>query len=385
MRLAVVASHPVQYDAPLFRELAKRIDLTVFFGHRATPIDQSKAGFGVTFEWDVDLLSGYSSSFLRNVAKRPGIERFGECDTPEIGIRLREGRFDAVLLTGWYLKCFLQALFCAKRQQIPVLARGDCHLETARSRFKRTMKSIMYPPLLRSFDAALAVGKRAHAYWTHYHFPESHIFFSPRCVDTEWFATRATHEAGAALRARLGIAPASELLLFAGKLVAFKRPLDLIGAAARLNAEGRRVEVMVAGAGPLKEQMAIHARDAGVVLHLLGFCNQTEMPAAYAATNVLVLPSEGRETWGLVANEALACGCPIVVSDAVGCALDLVVDGRTGKVFHVGHVTELAHAIAELLDYGPSSQEIAAKSAAYSLDAAANGILRAARFVTHQN
>src|SRR5262249_43262596 len=142
--------------------------------------------------------------------------------------------------------------------------------------------------------------------------------------------------------------------------------------------------VMVAGDGPLREQMAIRAREAGVVLHMLGFCNQTEMPAVYAAANVLVLPSSG-ESWGLVANEALACGCPIVVSDGVGCAPDLVVDDRTGKVFHVGDVTELANAIATLLRRGPCAQEMATRSAAYSVEVAANGILRAACFVTGRN
>src|SRR5437764_12761647 len=110
MRLAVVASHPVQYQAPLFRQLARRLDLTVLFAHRATPQDQSEAGFGIDFDWDLDLLSGYDHAFLRNIAKRRGAERFRGCDTPEIGERLATGRFDALLLAGWPLKTYLQAL-----------------------------------------------------------------------------------------------------------------------------------------------------------------------------------------------------------------------------------------------------------------------------------
>lgn len=385
MRLAIVASHPIQYYAPLFRKLAQRLDVTVFYAHRATPADQSKAGFEVRFDWDIDLLSGYAHIFLDNVAKQPGLEQFQGCDTPEIGARLREGSFDAVLVQGWHLKSFLQALLSAKGQGIPVLARGDSHLGSPRSGFKRVAKSIFYPGFLRLFDAALVVGKRSHAYWTHYHFPRSRIFFSPHCIDAEWFAARAAVDNGVALRARLGISPASELLLFAGKLVPYKRPLDLIASAARLNAEGRQVSVLVAGAGPLGEQMVASARDSGVALHMLGFCNQTEMPAAYSAASILVLPSDGRETWGLVANEALACGRPIVVSDAVGCAPDLVVDGTTGKIYPMGDVVAMASAIASLLDGPPSCEAIAAKSTAYSLEAAVNGVLRAASFVTGQN
>ena len=96
-RLAILASHPVQYYAPLFRELAQRLDLTVFYAHSATDMDQARAGFGVGFSWDVDLLSGYEHVFLDNVARNPGLGRFSGVDTPEIGHRLREGRFDALL------------------------------------------------------------------------------------------------------------------------------------------------------------------------------------------------------------------------------------------------------------------------------------------------
>ena len=293
MRLAIVASHPIQYHAPLFRKLARRLDLTVFYAHRATPVDQARAGFGIGFEWDVDLLSGYEHVFLRNLAKRPGLDRFGGCDTPEIGARLAEGHFDAVLVLGWHLKTYLQAGLAAKRLGLPLLARGDSHLATPRPTVKRAVKAIAYPAFLRLFDAALYVGKRSRAYWTHYRYPASRLFFSPHCVDTEWFAARATEAARVALRARLGLADEAKVALFAGKLMPFKRPLDLVSAAARLKAEGREMAVLVAGAGPLEHEMTAAARRAGVSLHLLGFCNQTEMPAAYAAADILVLPSEG--------------------------------------------------------------------------------------------
>ncbi|MET0272346.1 MAG: hypothetical protein ABW360_05100, partial [Phenylobacterium sp.] len=124
MRLAIVASHPIQYQAPLFRELSRRADVTVFFAHQASASDQSKAGFGVGFEWDVDLLSGYRSQYLRNVAREPGLDHFGGCDTPSIAAELRQAPFDAVLLMGWHLKAFWQAIWAAKRLGIPVMVRG---------------------------------------------------------------------------------------------------------------------------------------------------------------------------------------------------------------------------------------------------------------------
>jgi glycosyltransferase involved in cell wall biosynthesis len=377
--LAIVASHPVQYQATLFRALQQRVDVTVFYAHRASKLDQAASGFGIGFEWDSDLFSGYKSVFLRNAAKRPGLGHFAGCDTPEIGVQLRDRVFDAVLILGWHLKSFLQAVFAAKRLGLPVLMRGDSHLDTPRSAIKRACKAIAYPPFLRLFDAALYVGERSHAYWQHYSYPEKRLFHSPHCVDNDWFAARATPDARELVRAGFGIDPNASVVLFAGKLVPFKRPLDLIAAAALMKGDGRKITVMLAGSGSLESDMARAARDAGVSYHSLGFCNQSKMPEAYAAADVLVLPSE-HETWGLVANEALACGRPVVVSDTVGCAPDLAADQSVGRVFPVGNVAALANAIWNILQHPPSLDLIAAKSAAFSPAVAASGILHAVEF-----
>jgi glycosyltransferase involved in cell wall biosynthesis len=233
----------------------------------------------------------------------------------------------------------------------------------------RAAKALAYPPLLRTFDAALFVGQRSRAYYEHYHYPQTRLFFSPHCVDTDWFAARATPDAGRELRDRLGIGLDERVVLFAGKLVPFKRPLDVVEACAA--APG--AHLVVAGSGELEEALSSRAATLGVKLHPLGFLNQTQMPSAYAAADVLVLPSNGRETWGLVANEALACGLPTIVSDTAGCALDLAADGAAGRIFPMGDVDALGRTIREVLAHPPSRAAIAAKSAAYSLDSAVDG------------
>jgi glycosyltransferase involved in cell wall biosynthesis len=376
-RLAVVTSHPIQYYGPLFRELAKEVDLHVFFAHRATPVEQARAGFGTAFEWDVDITFGYAHSFLVNIAGRPGTDHFFGCDTPELERHLRGGQFDGLLVMGWHLKSYLQGLFAAKRMGLPVMVRGDSQLATPRSSFKAAIKSLTFSNFLRLFDAALYVGQRSKAYYENYGYPADRLFFSPHCVDTEWFATQATAKRRARLRGNLKIAPEARVLLFAGKLVAFKRPLDLAAAAAATRARGTNVEVMVAGDGELRSELAAAAEAAGVPLHLLGFYNQTEMPSAYAAADCLVLPSDGRETWGLVANEALACGRPIIVSDACGCGPDLAVDPAVGRRFPVGEVDVLSRAIAEITEGPPAAVAIATVSRKYSLREAASGIATA--------
>jgi glycosyltransferase involved in cell wall biosynthesis len=381
MRLAVVSSHPIQYYAPIFRMLDRRLDLEVFYAHRATPIDQANAGFGTAFEWDVDLLSGYRSCFMTNVAKEPTTASFFGCDTPEIAQHIRTRKFDAVLVLGWYLKSFVQAIAAAKRAGIPVLIRGDSQLMMPSNPAKTLFKCLMYPPALRVFNAALYVGHRSREYFESYGYPPNRLFYSPHCVDTEWFSERGSVDAGAALREQEGIGKEEAVVLFAGKLLPFKRPLDLVDAAACLVDRGRPITVMVAGSGPLEEQMRHRAAEVGVKLVLLGFRNQTEMPACYAACDVLVLPSTRRETWGLVANEALACGRPIIVSDAVGCAPDLAADGVVGRTFPFGNCRRLADVIAAVLDEPPPPEAIQRRSDAHNIDVACDGVINALKFV----
>ena len=161
MRLAVVSSHPIQYYAPLFRELARKVDLQVFFAHKATPQQQATAGFGVSFDWDIDLISGYDHTFLQNVSSRPGADHFFGCDTPEVQRRLRDGGFDGLLVFGWNLKSYVQATIAAKRLGMPVLVRGDSHLATPWSRLKQAGKQVAYPIFLRAFSGALYVGRQS--------------------------------------------------------------------------------------------------------------------------------------------------------------------------------------------------------------------------------
>ena len=124
MRLAILTSHPIQYYAPLFRELSRRISVKVFFAHRATPAEQAAAGFDTAFEWDVDLLKGYDYEFLQNAARDPGTHRFSGCDTPQIRAKLASELFDAMLVTGWHLKCYWQGVWAAKSCGIPVDGTG---------------------------------------------------------------------------------------------------------------------------------------------------------------------------------------------------------------------------------------------------------------------
>ena len=438
MRLGVLASHPIQYQAPWFRALAKALELQVFFCHRQSAGEQGKAGFGVAFDWDVDLLAGYQNRFVKNVSTRPGVNRFSGCDTPEIGEIIsgmrdaesekqmhltpalspeRRGsgainsqlstlnsftRFDAFIVFGWHLKAYWQAARACRRAGVPVLVRGDSQLHTPRSFLKRWAKEILYRPLLRQFDGFLVVGKRNREYLAHYGVPERKLFFAPHFVDNEWFGGKAeiARKQKAEIRKEWGADEQTLVALFVGKFQAIKRPRDLLRALAvmDINREGRvtrvpnnsardscnsslrNVMAVFVGSGELEKVLRAEATALGVRAHFAGFKNQSELPRYYAAADVLVLPSEN-ETWGLVVNEAMACGLPAIVSEAVGCAPDLIEPERTGFTFPVGDVERLAGCLSTLElrrraghDFSVALRE---KAAAYSVEAAVAGTLAA--------
>jgi glycosyltransferase involved in cell wall biosynthesis len=375
LRIGFLVSHPIQYYAPIFRELARHCDLTVFYAHRQTAEQQARAGFGVAFDWDVDLLSGYRSHFLENVAARPSTDRFRGCDTPGIARAIAEGQFDAFIVPGWALLCYWQAMRACRRSGVPVLVRGDSQLAGLRSLAVRLAKALVFPWLLRRFDGFLYVGQRNREYLLHYGAPADRLFFSPHCVDNDAFRTAA--EAARRSQARM---PGTRRLLFVGKLVERKHPLDLVRAAARVRSPGGVLEVAFAGSGELASSLEQAAAAAGLPAVFHGFVNQSALPAIYSAADVLVLPSDGLETWGLVVNEAMSCNLPAVVSDAVGCGPDLVEPGVTGATFPLGDVAALAKAIETVLSLDPqqTAVRLAERMTVYSPARAAQGIMEAA-------
>ena len=382
-RLALVASHPVQYQAPWYRALSSFVDLRVFFAHRATPADQARAGFGVEFEWDSPVVGGYEHEWLENVARAPRVDRFLGCDTPGIGAILERRDFDAVLVNGWHLRCYWQAIRAARRAGLPVMVRGDSQLPTPRGVLRRTVKRLLYPRLLRSFDMCLAVGRRNADYYRYYGVPESRIVRSPHCVDNDFFrrgAAEARRES-LPLRASLGVPDGAVVVLFAGKLIEKKRPLDLLRALDLVGRDRGDVYGVVVGDGPLKGQLDDHRARHLTHCFLSGFLNQQDMARAYAAADLLVLPSSGGETWGLVVNEAMAAGTPAIVSDEVGCAPDLVIEGKTGCSYPCGDVAALAGRIGQLAaDAGLRSRMRAQAEehiASFTPEKAAEGVLRA--------
>lgn len=347
-RIAIVASHPIQYHAHWYRDLAQspEFDPEVLYCHRPAPHDQAVAGFGVSFEWDTPLLEGYRYRFLQNASREPGVTTFLGTDSPEIRALIVRERYDAVIVSGWHTRSYVQAIRACLASGTPVLVRSDSHLHETRSALRQALKYLPWRYFISRFDACLAAGAWSRDYFLHYGARPERIFIVPHSVDGPATPVDALREKG---RGRWQIPQGATVFLFAGKFVDLKRPGDFIQAVAQAAAGGSRAYGLLAGDGPMRPAMEDLARSLNAPVTFTGFLNQSAMPEAYAAADALVLPSS-QETWGLVVNEAMTHGRPCVVADHTGCAPDLIVPERTGFVFPVGDVAALVAHLRRLAD-----------------------------------
>lgn len=365
-RLGVLASHPIQYQAPLYQELAKRgrVDLDVaFLSHDgARPVlDPS---FGVMLAWDIDLLSGYRSILLGRRALA------GKAAWLRSVSRWLRGR-DIVVLHGHSDPDVLLAAAACRLLGLPYLLRGDSHAEPTASGWRGRARHLVAGAMVRGAAGALSIGQRNAAFYRRY--ADIPDYLAPFSVDNDRFLamSRQARPMRAERLAALGLDEERPTVVFSGKLTEQKRPLDLIRA---ISACEGRLNLLVLGDGPLMAQVRGYERELPV--RCLGFVNQAELPGWYGCGDVLALPS-GREPWGLVVNEGMACGLIPVVSNAVGCAADLVLD--VGEVFPVGDVQALAAALIRAAANAAERRErVRARLSRFTLSTTASGYERAA-------
>jgi glycosyltransferase involved in cell wall biosynthesis len=389
VKLGVLSTHPIQYQAPWFRAMAACADLEleVFFCHRASPSEQANAGFGVAFDWDIPLTEGYRHRFLRNVATQPSLGAFFGLDTPEIRGIIAGGRFDAVIVHGWYYKSAWQAIRACWATKTPVMVRSDSHLRSPRNTLTKLVKSVPYRWFIPRFGACLAAGKWSADYFLHYGARQEKVFFVPHVIDEARFRSECSRlqPCRGDLRREWNLSENGVVFLFAGKFIDKKRPVDFVRAVDRAVRGGARIEGLMVGDGPLRQECERIANEARTPVRFAGFLNQSQIVSAYVACDALVLPSDGGETWGLVVNEAMVCGRPCIVSDRVGCGPDLITLGETGFVFPLGDLECLASLMAKcagdkaaLAKMGAAARERVAR---YSTSVAVEGVLRAVEAV----
>lgn len=352
-RLAAVFSHPIQYFAPLFRALAAdpALDLKVFFSSAQGAESYRDAGFGREVRWDVPLLEGYRSEvFGRRRASGPA--PLTGAGHPGLARRLAAFDPDVLWVHGYASAASLRALLWAGRRG--VIFTGDSELLQPRGPVRRALKRLLLPALFRRVRVFVDCGERNREYYRHYGVADAQLVHGAYALEIARFqAARDAFAPGEreAERVRRGLDAQALTVVWSGKFVEAKRPLDLVEAIGRLRDRGAAVQALFIGSGRLQGAMErrVAALGLGGRVRFAGFVNQAAMPLALALGDVVAMTSE-REPYGLAIPEAMAAGNAVVASDRVGCvgAEGVARPGVNTLVYPWGDVAALVDALAGL-------------------------------------
>jgi glycosyltransferase involved in cell wall biosynthesis len=342
-KLAIITTHPIQYNAPLFRLLGQksRLDVKVFYtwGQSQKGIKYDP-GFDRNVEWDIPLLEGYNYQFIRNTATDPGSHHFNGIKNPELIREIEKWNADVLLVFGWSYKSHLKVLRYFKKKK-KILFRGDSTLlDEKYFSIKKIIRSLFLKWVYKHISKALFVGKANKEYFLKYGLKHEQLIFTPHAVDNQRYFTGHYSDR----RSELGIPQDAIVFLFAGKFELKKNPGLLLDAFIQL--KNNKTHLLFVGNGELEEKLKIKVSNIQEFtrnnIHFLPFQNQTKMPGIYKTGDVFVLPSQGPyETWGLSVNEAMASSRAVLVSDKCGCANDLVHSGINGFIFKHNELNDL--------------------------------------------
>ena len=350
-RLVILTELIAPYRIPVFNALAQRpeIDLHVVFFSRT---DESMRQWRI-YEDEIR----FSFQVLPNWRRRIG--RYNILLNRGLAGTLQAASPDVIVCGGYNYLSSWQAQYWARAHRVPFLLWSESTGGDQRSRkpFVETLKK----KFLAGCDAFIVPGEAAKQYLASLHIPSENIHLAPNAVDIALFAAleRGVHSREPELRALLALP--DRYFLFVGRLIYEKGVFDLLDAYGSLPPVLRQeVGLVYAGDGPARAELESRAREIypGTV-QFAGFIDRDGLPAYYTLAECLVLPTHS-DTWGLVVNEAMACGLPIICSEIAGCAADLV--RNNGKLVSPNQVRELAAAMEMMAADSSLRLQMAAES-----------------------
>jgi glycosyltransferase involved in cell wall biosynthesis len=352
-RILIIASHPVQYGVPLYRLMEKdpRIDIQVAYCSMQGVQASFDAGFGTEITWDIPLLDGYSWQQIDNNSPKPKLGSFWGLMNLGLWNTIAENNFDAVIIyTGYTYISFWIAAVAAKWKGAKLLFSSDSSELKPRNRkkWKTWLKSLILPRIFKLADIVMVTSTLGKQVIESLGIPEQNIALTPFVVDNDRWLSEASHVDVKLVRKEWDIPENATVLLFCAKLQDWKRPQDVLKAFAQANVQNSYL--IFAGEGPLKSDLKVEAESLGLIdkVKFLGFVNQSQLSSIYRSANVFILPSD-YEPFGVVVNEAMLCGCPVIVSDRVGARVDLVKNGETGFIYPCGDIEALTKILQEVL------------------------------------
>lgn len=394
--LAILSTHPIQYQVPLWQALAKEgsVPFEVWYltDHGVEPSYDRQ--FGKSFAWDLDVLSGYTHRFLK-VNNSTNVSSFSKLRLAErLRPLLREREVSALWLQGWQVWAYWQAASQAHAAGVPVWLRGETNDLATTPLWKKPLKKMLLGQFFKRVEKFLYIGEANRRFYADYGITPDRLQPAPYCVDNARFASQANELKAQRMdiRRSWNIPDEAFCVLFAGKFIEKKRPLDLVNALkdSRLAAQDRPLHVLFVGSGELGGALrdacnVVYDAEAPTITQLsgdvmrpaatfAGFLNQRDISKAYVAADCMALPSDHRETWGLVVNEAMASGLPCIVSDACGCAEDLVAPISPKMRYPVGDQTALAEALLEVMRQPPPASALRELVNRFSIDITVNTV-----------
>jgi glycosyltransferase involved in cell wall biosynthesis len=350
-KVLALASHPVQYMAPIFRRLAVReeIDLRVAYCRLDGVEPVRDPEFEIDVRWDVPLLDGYDWMLVSHRDQRPlsPVPTFNR----DLWRLVRKGRFDAVLcFTGYRNLAFWTAWLAARTSGAAFLFGTDAGSLVPRdaSPWKTQFKKRFWPYLFALADQVIVPSSDSRDLMYSLGIPRERVTLTPYSVDNDWWTERSRSVDTNAVRAAWGVSDSDVVILYCAKLQSWKRPLDLLRAFGPVS---RDAVLVYAGEGPMRRELEAEATRLGIKgrVRFLGFVNQSGLPDVYTSSDVMVLPSE-YEPFAVVVNEAMCCGCPVVSSDHVGAARDLIAPVCAEFIFPCGDVERLTAILVKAVE-----------------------------------
>jgi len=389
-RLAVIAKHPVYTQRLLYQRLARHpeVDLTIFFGsdfgitEGKVPVVQK----GITVKlYEAPDLSGIAHKFLKNYGISPAPTGFWSPIAPGIWRELRRERFDAILIHGYGTLLDIIAYLAALITKTPVLMMGETYLRSDRQGWKGALKGIYVRAWLKRVAAGLPIGTISKRFYQHYGIDQERLFIVPYSVENAQIRAEAEKLSGIReqLKSKYGIPPGLPVIIFVGRLIKRKHPLDILKAFQRIQ---QRAVLVIVGDGPRMDILRQHIDENKIEnVYLLGSHTPGETRELFSLSDIFVLGSS-YEPWGFVVNEAMCFDLPVIVADGVAAAYDLVEHGSNGFMYPARDIDALAGYFEALVDDPARRTAMGERSAeiidAWNYDLGVERIVSALRYIS---
>lgn len=370
-RMALITELIAPYRIPVFNALAHRdeLELHVIFLSRTDSSMRQWHVYEEEIQFSYEVLPGW----------RQRIGKFNILLNRGVAEALRKFCPHVIVCGGYNYVASWQALRWAKRRHVPFILWSESTGSDRRN--EHAPMEFLKSKFVGSCDGFVVPGRSARDYLLSLGVRSDQISVAPNAVDLGWFtgAAAAVQQHKDHWRAQRGLP--ERYFLFVGRLVREKGVFDLLHAYEQLPLVLReQIGLVFAGEGPMRAELESHAREIhpGSV-HFAGFLHREELASYYALAECFVFPTH-TDTWGLVVNEAMACGLPVVCTRVAGCAADLI--HENGRLVPAGDSAELSRAMDEIAVQSEArvrmGEESRQRIEAYSPERCAAGLAAAA-------